>query len=72
VERWIDRAQRRLDEGREAMDQRGRCAMLALTISDIKTGRIGPGHARYQRGKEHLERCWRCCGSTPIQAPEAA
>jgi RNA polymerase sigma factor (sigma-70 family) len=72
VERWLERAQRKLDEGREAMEERGRCAMLALTISDIKTGRIGPDHPRYQRGKEHLDRCWRCCGSTPIEAPEAA
>ena len=72
VERRLERAQRKLDEGREAMEERGRCAMLALTISDIKTGRIGPDHPRYQRGKEHLDRCWRCPGSRPIDASQAA
>jgi RNA polymerase sigma factor (sigma-70 family) len=72
VERWLERAQRKLDEGRVAMQQRGRCAMLALTISDIKTGRIGPGHPRYQRGREHLDRCWHCRGNTPIGTSKVA
>lgn len=72
VERWLERVQRKLDEGREAMQERGRCGMLALTISDIRTGRIGPEHPRYQRGREHLDRCWHCCGSTPIDASQAA
>jgi DNA-directed RNA polymerase specialized sigma24 family protein len=48
VERCLDRVQRKLDEGMAVMSARGRCGMLALTISDIKTGRIGPGHARYR------------------------
>jgi DNA-directed RNA polymerase specialized sigma24 family protein len=66
VERCLDRAQHRLDDGIAVMSATGRCGMLALTISDIKTGRIGPGHPRYLRGIAHLRRCRSCRARTPI------
>jgi DNA-directed RNA polymerase specialized sigma24 family protein len=66
VERYLKRAQRRLDEAVATMSVRGRCAMLALTVSDIKTGRIGPGHPRYERGIRHLRRCPQCRTTKPI------
>jgi DNA-directed RNA polymerase specialized sigma24 family protein len=70
VERCLQRAQRKLDDGVAAMSARGRCGMLALTVSDIKTGRIGPGHSRYERGITHLKRCRHCRTSAPIPTPE--
>jgi DNA-directed RNA polymerase specialized sigma24 family protein len=70
VERCLHRAQRKLDDGVAAMSARGRCGMLALTVSDIKTGRIGPGHPRYERGIAHLRRCRRCRTSAPIPTRE--
>jgi DNA-directed RNA polymerase specialized sigma24 family protein len=54
VERCLDRAQHKLDDARAVMSERGRCAMVALAISEIKTGRIGPGHPGYDRGVAHL------------------
>jgi DNA-directed RNA polymerase specialized sigma24 family protein len=66
VERCLARAQHKLDDGIAVMSARGRCGMLALTVSDIKTGRIGPGHPRYDRGIAHLKRCHRCRTSAPI------
>jgi len=72
VERRLERAQRKLDAGLAVMSTRGRCAMLALTIADIKTGRIRPGHPRYESGNEHLNGCWRCRARSPIDARQAA
>jgi hypothetical protein len=66
VERCLDRAQHKLDEANAVMSERGRCAMVALAISEIKTGRIGSGHPGYERGIVHLNRCWRCRARTPI------
>jgi RNA polymerase sigma factor (sigma-70 family) len=66
VERCLDRAHHKLDDGIALMSACGRCGMLALTISDIKTGRIAPGDPRYERGIAHLTRCRRCRASTPI------
>jgi RNA polymerase sigma factor (sigma-70 family) len=71
VERRLERAQRTLDEGLAMMRQRGRCAMLALTVSDINTGQIGPGDPRYERGIRHLNRCARCRTTPPIQVAQA-
>jgi DNA-directed RNA polymerase specialized sigma24 family protein len=70
VERCLGRAQHKLDDGIAVMSATGRCGMLALTISDIKTGRIGPGHPRYESGITHLKRCRRCRTSAPIPTPE--
>ena len=72
VERCLDRAQHKLDDAIAVMNERGRCAMLALAISDIKTGRIGPGHPRYERGIAHLKRCRRCGARTPIPSRQVA
>jgi transposase len=72
VERCLERAQRKLDGGLEVMSTRGRCAMLALTIADIKTGRIRPGHPRYDSGNHHLGGCWGCRATTAIDARQAA
>jgi DNA-directed RNA polymerase specialized sigma24 family protein len=71
VERCLERAQHKLDDGIAAMSARGRCGMLALTISDIKTGYIGPGHPRYEHGIAHLKRCRSCRASTPIEMRQA-
>jgi DNA-directed RNA polymerase specialized sigma24 family protein len=72
VERCLERAHHKLDVGKELMSAWGRCGMLALTISDIKTGRIGPGDPRYERGIAHLKRCRQCRVSTPIPIQPAA
>jgi len=72
VERCLDRAQHKLDEASAVMSERGRCAMVALAISEIKTGRIGPGEPGYDRGIAHLNRCWRCRASTPIPSRQTA
>jgi DNA-directed RNA polymerase specialized sigma24 family protein len=72
VERCLDRAQHKLDAASAVMSERGRCAMVALAISEIKTGRIGPGHPGYERGIAHLERCWRCRARAPIPIRQAA
>jgi len=72
VERYLQRAQRKLDDGLAVMSMRGRCALLALTIADIKTGRIRPGHPRYQRGNEHLNHCWRCRATTAVDGRQTA
>jgi DNA-directed RNA polymerase specialized sigma24 family protein len=66
VERCLDRAQHKLDEASAVMSERGRCAMVALAVSEIKTGRIGPGEPGFERGIAHLDRCWRCRACTPI------
>jgi DNA-directed RNA polymerase specialized sigma24 family protein len=71
VERCLDRAQRKLDDAIAVMSERGRCAMVALAISEIKTGRIGPGHPGYERGIAHLKRCRHCRASTPIDIRQA-
>lgn len=39
---------------------------------DIKTGRIGPEHARYRAGIEHLNGCWRCRAEAPVDERKAA
>jgi DNA-directed RNA polymerase specialized sigma24 family protein len=71
VERCLDRAQRKLDDASVVMSERGRCAMVALAISEIKTGRIGPGHPGYERGIAHLKRCRQCRVSAPIDIRQA-
>jgi RNA polymerase sigma factor (sigma-70 family) len=72
VERCLDRAQHKLNEGTALMSAWGRCGMLALTISDIKTGRIGAGDPRYEPGIAHLKRCRQCRVSTPISIQQVA
>lgn len=71
VERSLERSQRKLDQAVEALRAHGRCQMLALTISEIKTGRIGPEHPRYQVAAEHLDGCWRCRGAAPVNERKA-
>jgi DNA-directed RNA polymerase specialized sigma24 family protein len=66
VERCLDRAQHQLDDAIAVMNATGRCRMLALRISDIKSGRISPGDPRYDRGMAHLKRCPHCRASAPI------
>lgn len=65
VERCLERAQHKLDEGVAAMRSRGRCAMVALAISDINAGRVTPGDPGFERGMIHLRRCPRCRAITP-------
>jgi RNA polymerase sigma factor (sigma-70 family) len=72
VERWLERSQRKLDQGADALRAHGRCQMLALTISEIKTGRIGPEHPRYRAAVEHLDDCWRCRATVPVNERNAA
>jgi DNA-directed RNA polymerase specialized sigma24 family protein len=72
VERCLDRAQHKLDDASAVMSERGRCAMVALAISDIKTGRIRPGDPGYERGMAHLNRCRNCRASTPIPIRQVA
>lgn len=71
VERCLERAQHKLDQGVTAMRTRGRCAMVALAISDIKNGRIGPGDPGFERGMAHLRRCSRCRAITPTGTDRA-
>jgi len=72
VERSLDRAQRKLEDGMSVMRERGRCGMLALTISDIKTNRIAPGTPRHERGTRHLQRCWHCRATPPLTERQVA
>jgi DNA-directed RNA polymerase specialized sigma24 family protein len=72
VERCLDRVQHRLDDASAVMSERGRCAMVALAVSEIKTGRIGPGEPGFERGVAHLNRCWRCRAGTPIPSRQTA
>ena len=72
VERCLDRAQHKLDEASTVMSEWGRCAMVALAISEIKTGRIGPRDPGYERGIRHLKRCPRCRARTPIPIGQVA
>jgi RNA polymerase sigma factor (sigma-70 family) len=59
------RARRKLRPALEALEAHGRCGMLALTIADIATGRIGPDSPRWEVGRRHLVRC-RACRRTVV------
>lgn len=72
VERWIERAQHKLDDGARVMRERGRCAMLTLAISDVKTGRAAPGTPRHERGARHLRRCRHCRTTSPVPQLQVA
>jgi RNA polymerase sigma factor (sigma-70 family) len=60
VKRLLARARQELETAYATMRQHGRCAMLALTIADIKAGGVRPGDSRWTAGVEHLARCRRC------------
>jgi len=54
------RARRKLAPALKLLGEHGRCGMLALTIADIASGRIGRSDPRWLIGQKHLERCGAC------------
>jgi hypothetical protein len=60
VKRVIERARGKLRPVLERLSTHGRCGMLALTITDIAEGRIGPESPRWELGQKHLARYPSC------------